>query len=143
MGLHHRCKGFGPNKRGIAAKDHYLVPVLTGVFGAEHGMAGAKLFFLDNRPVGVPAYGLFNRLSVMADNNGDFRDGGGYDRVKDMVEHGLEKDLMEDLGPRGFHPGALTRGQDNGNGIGWHYLSPVGGSGYGYCSKPRSAEQDS
>ncbi len=99
MGLDQGLQSLGPDERSVAAENHDLVTLPAGSFRAEHGMTGSELFFLDNRSVGVLFYGGKNSISLVADNNNSLFDSSLFHRIQHMVEHGFEKNLVQDLGP--------------------------------------------
>jgi hypothetical protein len=65
--------GFGADERGVAAQDQDGVGIAAGLFGAEHGMAGAQLFFLDNGEKGVFPQALDDPVPLVADNDNAIR----------------------------------------------------------------------
>ncbi len=109
----HGLKSCSLDKRGIAAENHYQIRLPAGFFRAEYGMARAQLLFLDNRDDWVAIKSVENLLALMADNHRAIRDRGLGDGMNHMVDHRLEKDLVQHLGAGGFHAGAFTGGENN------------------------------
>jgi hypothetical protein len=111
MVVDHGVNGFGADKRSVAAEDQDGICPGAGLFRAEHRMAGAQLFLLDDRAERVLPQGSKNTVLLVPYHDGCCVDLRPLNRVHDMMDHRAEKDLVQDLGPAGFHPGSLTGGK--------------------------------
>jgi hypothetical protein len=116
------CPG---NEGNVAAKHQDVFDV--GQHRAQphlHGVPGASLGLLDHKAHRVLLEGRLNFLSLITHHGHDIGNSQIEKGVQKIGDHGPAQDFMQHLGPAGFHPGSLARGQDEGGG-GDHIFSHI------------------
>jgi len=101
-------------ERDVAREQqHVAVRVAEHRFGLQQRVAGADLRVLRHEPAAAPAHCRLHRVGLMADHDGHRRRAGRAGGVEDVVEQGPSGELVQHLGPLGFHPCALAGGQNH------------------------------
>lgn len=90
---------------GVSAENQHQIRRAANCLGAEHGMAGAQLLFLDHRNDVLIAKGQEHFFALVADDNRSSINPGGIDSGKDVVQHGVEEDLVQHLARADFMRG--------------------------------------